>query len=269
MRVGLSRNRTSIRASPPTISSITTWFSRVTEIQVADAGANQPIRWVARGTVVQHGLIPWQRASTTEFEEVSASAAEGQRRYVRGRSPHRPGIWDFCELATSSFLLTHVRCSVPRHGPRVVLDRVHRQVALPRVRQSRKKGVAVGGTGVGCCRSRVVNTHVPAGEFSMSRRASTPGYETILVVDDDEAVRQSFARMLKLEGYRVRTAMNAERGLWEVAQSQPDAIILDLRMPLVDGLGFLRRLRRATVTARRRWRSSLATTSSMTPCRRN
>jgi DNA-binding response OmpR family regulator len=77
----------------------------------------------------------------------------------------------------------------------------------------------------------------------MSRRASTPGHETILVVDDDEAVTQSFARMLKLEGYRVHTAMNAERGLWEVAQSQPDAIILDLRMPLVDGLGFLRRLR--------------------------
>ncbi len=77
----------------------------------------------------------------------------------------------------------------------------------------------------------------------MSTRASTKGDETILVVDDDEGVRQIFAQMLTLEGYRVRTAMNAERGLWEVAQSHPDAIILDLRMPLVDGLEFLRRLR--------------------------
>ena len=77
----------------------------------------------------------------------------------------------------------------------------------------------------------------------MSTRASTQGHETILVVDDDEGVTQIFARMLKLEGYRVRTAMNAESGLWEVAQSHPDAIILDLRMPLVDGLDFLRRLR--------------------------
>jgi len=65
----------------------------------------------------------------------------------------------------------------------------------------------------------------------------------ILIVDDDEGVTQTFARMLRLEGYDVRTAMNAEMGLREAEQSHPDAIILDLRMPLVDGLGFLRRLR--------------------------
>jgi DNA-binding response OmpR family regulator len=65
----------------------------------------------------------------------------------------------------------------------------------------------------------------------------------ILIVDDDEGVTQTFARMLRLEGYQVRTAMSAENGLLEAEQSHPDAIILDLRMPLVDGLGFLRRLR--------------------------
>jgi two-component system OmpR family response regulator len=65
----------------------------------------------------------------------------------------------------------------------------------------------------------------------------------ILIVDDDEGVTQTFARMLRLEGYHVRTAMTAEIGLQEADQGNPDAIILDLRMPLVDGLGFLRRLR--------------------------
>jgi two-component system response regulator PrrA len=65
----------------------------------------------------------------------------------------------------------------------------------------------------------------------------------ILIVDDDEGVTQTFARMLRLEGYEVWTAMNAETGLREAARMHPDAIILDLRMPLVDGLGFLRRLR--------------------------
>ena len=65
----------------------------------------------------------------------------------------------------------------------------------------------------------------------------------ILIVDDDEGVTETFARMLRLEGYQVRTAMSAEGGLVEAEKSQPDAIILDLRMPLVDGLGFLRRLR--------------------------
>jgi CheY-like chemotaxis protein len=66
---------------------------------------------------------------------------------------------------------------------------------------------------------------------------------TILVVDDDEGVTQTFARMLRLEGYRVRTAGSAEEGLQEAEEGRPDAIILDLRMPLIDGLGFLRRLR--------------------------
>lgn len=70
-----------------------------------------------------------------------------------------------------------------------------------------------------------------------------PGNSTILIVDDDEGVTQTFARMLKLEGFQVRTAINAESGLKVANESQPNAIILDLRMPLVDGLGFLRRLR--------------------------
>ena len=66
---------------------------------------------------------------------------------------------------------------------------------------------------------------------------------SILIVDDDEAVTQTFARMLELEGYAVRTAMTAESGLRQAEVHRPDAIILDLRMPLVDGLGFLRQLR--------------------------
>ena len=66
---------------------------------------------------------------------------------------------------------------------------------------------------------------------------------TILIVDDDEGVTQTFARMLRLEGFQVRTAVNAETGLRAAEENAPDAFILDLRMPLVDGLGFLRRLR--------------------------
>jgi DNA-binding response OmpR family regulator len=72
---------------------------------------------------------------------------------------------------------------------------------------------------------------------------SEPTTSKILIVDDDEGVTQTFARMLRLEGYQVRTAVSAEKGLLEAERSRPDAIILDLRMPLVDGLGFLRRLR--------------------------
>jgi DNA-binding response OmpR family regulator len=78
----------------------------------------------------------------------------------------------------------------------------------------------------------------------MPRMSSTAAdAASILVVDDDEAVTQTFARMLRLEGFAVRTAMTAESGLREAAHTNPDAIILDLRMPAVDGLGFLRQLR--------------------------
>jgi CheY-like chemotaxis protein len=65
----------------------------------------------------------------------------------------------------------------------------------------------------------------------------------VLLVDDDPETTQTFARMLKLEGYDVRTAINAEAGLQAMEVSAPDAILLDLHMPLVDGLAFLRRLR--------------------------
>jgi two-component system response regulator PrrA len=67
--------------------------------------------------------------------------------------------------------------------------------------------------------------------------------KTILIVDDDRAVTDTFARMLKLEGFDVATAINAETGL-ELADSvRPSAIILDMRMPITNGLQFLRTLR--------------------------
>ena len=64
----------------------------------------------------------------------------------------------------------------------------------------------------------------------------------VLIIDDDQAVTETFARMLRLEGHEVRTAHDAETGLREAQTTPPDAIIVDLRMPLINGLGFLYRL---------------------------
>src|SRR5262245_25533423 len=93
------------------------------------------------------------------------------------------------------------------------------------------------------CRSGSYRVYLCYNEITVQAVTSDRESARILIVDDDEGVTQTFARMLRLEGYEVRTAMNAESGLREAEQSHPDAIILDLRMPLVDGLGFLRRLR--------------------------
>jgi DNA-binding response OmpR family regulator len=66
---------------------------------------------------------------------------------------------------------------------------------------------------------------------------------TILIVDDDRSVADTFARMLKLEGYGVVTALNAEAGLALAESVRPHAIILDMRMPITNGLQFLRLVR--------------------------
>lgn len=49
--------------------------------------------------------------------------------------------------------------------------------------------------------------------------------------------------MLKLEGFEVATAINAEAGLLLADSVRPSAIILDMRMPITNGLQFLRKLR--------------------------
>ncbi|CAN5223218.1 response regulator transcription factor [soil metagenome] len=73
-----------------------------------------------------------------------------------------------------------------------------------------------------------------------------PGVK-ILVVDDERAVRESLRRALELEGYEIELAGDGREALSRLTEnggSQPDAVILDVLMPGVDGLEVCRRLRR-------------------------
>jgi two-component system response regulator MprA len=65
----------------------------------------------------------------------------------------------------------------------------------------------------------------------------------ILVVDDDPAVSGSLDRALRLEGYEVETASDGTEALRSLAVASPDAVVLDLQLPDVDGLEVCRRLR--------------------------
>ena len=65
----------------------------------------------------------------------------------------------------------------------------------------------------------------------------------VLLVDDDIGVVHTFFRMLKFLGYEVSIARDAEQGLQQLDASEFDVVLLDFRMPLVDGLAFLRRVR--------------------------
>ena len=65
----------------------------------------------------------------------------------------------------------------------------------------------------------------------------------ILVVEDDAAVRDSLARTLRFEGHRVDTAADGLEALDAVREAEPDAMILDVSMPRLDGLQTCRLLR--------------------------
>jgi|SoiMethySBSTD1v2_1073268.scaffolds.fasta_scaffold475571_2 two-component system, NtrC family, response regulator HydG len=67
--------------------------------------------------------------------------------------------------------------------------------------------------------------------------------KTVLIVDDDTVVGDLFARGLRGAGYDVSVVTSASDGLERAKADHPDLIVLDFRMPLVNGLGFLYRLR--------------------------
>jgi two-component system, chemotaxis family, chemotaxis protein CheY len=65
--------------------------------------------------------------------------------------------------------------------------------------------------------------------------------ERILIVDDDESIRQIVRLCLSDEGYDVWEAANGQAALDAVAEFRPSLILLDLRMPVMDGWEFARR----------------------------
>jgi two-component system, OmpR family, response regulator MprA len=67
----------------------------------------------------------------------------------------------------------------------------------------------------------------------------------ILVVDDDLAVCRSIDRALRLEGYEVETVSSGGEALEAMASNSPDALVLDLQLPDLDGLAVCRRIRDA------------------------
>jgi DNA-binding response OmpR family regulator len=66
----------------------------------------------------------------------------------------------------------------------------------------------------------------------------------VLLVDDDQEIARAVKLRLRKSGYAVTVAFNGEAGLQAALESPPDAIILDMRMPLMDGLTMLTEMRR-------------------------
>jgi len=65
----------------------------------------------------------------------------------------------------------------------------------------------------------------------------------VLIAEDDRSVRQSLQRALRYEGYDISLAVDGAEALEAVKDDRPDALILDIMMPYVDGLSVCRRIR--------------------------
>ncbi|MBI2002397.1 MAG: response regulator [candidate division NC10 bacterium] len=67
--------------------------------------------------------------------------------------------------------------------------------------------------------------------------------KTILVVDDEEAIRLLYREELSDAGYQVRVAANASEALRMMQQARPDLMTIDIKMPGMDGIELLRKVR--------------------------
>lgn len=65
----------------------------------------------------------------------------------------------------------------------------------------------------------------------------------ILIIDDDEAFQKVISAKLESNNYKVLNARDGDEGFKSAVQGKPDLILLDIRMPKLDGMEFLRKLR--------------------------
>ncbi|HWC75091.1 MAG TPA: response regulator [Gemmatimonadales bacterium] len=69
--------------------------------------------------------------------------------------------------------------------------------------------------------------------------AESPSGTTVLVVDDEEGIRQALTRFLTRLGYQVRSAANAAEALEQLSSSHPQVMLCDIRMPGTSGIELL------------------------------
>ena len=75
------------------------------------------------------------------------------------------------------------------------------------------------------------------------KHISPPPAKKILIVDDEQGILDFFNKALSKEGYKVVTALNGLEAIKLVREEKPELVILDIKMPGIDGIETLKRLR--------------------------
>jgi two-component system response regulator MprA len=105
---------------------------------------------------------------------------------------------------------------------------------------------AYGGCHPVACTSGVFRTvSGPGGSLGIVASADPKTMPRVLVVDDEKAVRDSLRRSLEFNGYSVALAEDGAQALAAIGQNAPDALVIDVMMPRLDGLEATRALRAA------------------------
>ena len=68
----------------------------------------------------------------------------------------------------------------------------------------------------------------------------------IFLIDDDKNILTSVSMLLEAEGFKVRTFSDGESGLKAILESNPDVAVVDIKMPRLDGIELLKKLRRTS-----------------------
>ncbi len=70
-----------------------------------------------------------------------------------------------------------------------------------------------------------------------------PENDCILIIDDEEGMRDSCCQALSKEGYHLETAEDGDKGLCKIRETKPDMVLIDLKMPGMSGMDLLKNLR--------------------------
>ena len=83
----------------------------------------------------------------------------------------------------------------------------------------------------------------------MASRRRTPDAPAVIVIEDDIDARRIYSEYLRSKGWMVFTAADGRSGLNKTIELTPDALVLDLAMPVVDGWTVLKHVRESSLTA--------------------
>ena len=82
----------------------------------------------------------------------------------------------------------------------------------------------------------------------IEQKAAAPAAGKVLLVDDDRIVAEIYSLTLRRKGFDVEVAADGEAGLRLAIERVPDVVFLDIRMPKIDGIEMLRRLKANAAT---------------------